>query len=275
MSRLRSPDQTSGDLRFAGEHPDLTLCEQVDPVNQPFAPHPVTWTRDKSQRWWDQSGTRPGFHEHYFSKLFGDSLIRFLDSGGVPIQGRVLDFGCGPGYLLEKLAAKGVDCHGIEFSPEAVETARGRLRAIRSAGTVELVEGIPTPLGDSSFDLVFFLETLEHLLENERTPTVAELARLVRPGGLLVVTVPNQEDLERAQVLCPDCGCEFHPMQHVSSWRPSSLAGLMRDHGFETVKAKEVFLHQRWFIAKLRTAVSPMLGKTLPNLVFVGRRASR
>ena len=247
----------------------------MDPVDQQFAPHPVVWTRDKSRRWWDESTSRTGFHEQYFSRVAGDSLLRFVESAGVALDGRVLDFGCGPGYLLEKLAAKNVDCHGIEFSPEAVEKAQDRLRAAGSPGTVELARGIPTPLEDSGFDVVFFLETLEHLLEDDRRPTVAELGRIVRPGGTVVVTVPNREDLDRAQVLCPDCGCQFHPMQHISSWQSASLAGVMGEHGFETVRSQELFLHSQWVLGRLRTVASALMRKTLPNLVYIGRRTER
>ncbi len=247
----------------------------MDPVHQRFVPHPVLWTREKSRRWWDESTSRTGFHEQYFSKVAGDSLLRFLESSGVSLRGLVLDFGCGPGYLLEKLAARGVECHGIEFSPEAVDKAQNRLGAAGTPRTVELAHGIPTHLMEDCYDLVFFLETLEHLLEDERNPTVAELARIVRPGGAVVVTVPNREDLDRAQVLCPDCGCQFHPMQHVSSWDRVSLAAVMSEHGFETVKAQEVFLHSQWVMGRLRTIVGTWLGRPLPNLVYVGRRSQR
>jgi 2-polyprenyl-3-methyl-5-hydroxy-6-metoxy-1,4-benzoquinol methylase len=247
----------------------------VEPADQQFVPHPVVWTRDKSQRWWDASTSGSAFHQQYFSKIFGDPVLRFVESAGVPLDGRVLDFGCGPGYLLEKLAAKGVDCHGVEFSTESAESARARLRSQGSAGTVEVARGIPTHLPGGSFDLVFFLETLEHLLEEERTPTVAELGRLLRPGGTLVVTVPNREDLDRAEVLCPDCGGRFHPMQHVSSWSSSSLVAVMGGHGFEAVKCEQLTLHRRWLMGKARTLASNMLGRIPPNLVFIGRRTRR
>lgn len=240
-----------------------------------FAPHPVVWTREKSQRWWDASTSRQGFQHQYFSRLAGDLLLRVLRSARVSLEGRVLDFGCGPGYLLEKLAAKGVDCHGIDFSPESVDKARDRLREQGTAATVELARGIPTHLEERSYDAVFFLETLEHLLEEERAPTVAELSRILRPGGTLIVTVPNQEDLDRAQVLCPDCGCQFHTMQHVSSWSSASVAALMDEHGFETVKTRELFLHSRHVLARVQTIASTLQRKAAPNLVYIGRRTQR
>ncbi len=245
----------------------------MEPLDQQFTSHPVVWTREKSRRWWDESTSRTGFHGQYFSRVAGDSLLRVVRSAGVSLDGRVLDFGCGPGYLLEKLAARGVDCHGIEFSPESAEKARQRLGRAGVGATVEVAEGIPTHLADGGFDTVFFLETLEHLLADERAPTVAELARIVRPGGTLIVTVPNREDLDRAQVLCPDCGCQFHPMQHVSSWDRDSVTAVMREHGFETVRCQELLLHSHWVLGKLRTDASRLLRKPLPNLVYIGRRA--
>ena len=245
-------------------------------MNEQFAPHPVVWTRDKSSRWWDESTSGTGFHQQYFSKVAGDSLLRVVRSSGVALGGRVLDFGCGPGYLLEKLAASGVESvNGIDFSPGSVEKARERLKAQGSTGTVELARGLPTQLEAGSFDLVFFLETLEHLLDDERGPAVAELGRIVRPGGTLVVTVPNREDLDLARVLCPDCGCRFHPMQHVSSWQSASVTAMMSQHGFETVKTHELLLHSRWMLGKLRTAANAMLKRPQPNLVYIGRRTGQ
>lgn len=111
---------------------------------------------------------------------------RAIDGLGVA-RGDFLDVGCGAGRLWPFVrdrfdAYTGVDVVSYDGFP-----AEGRfVRADLDAGSV--------PLPDASFDLVASVETIEHLDGPRRF--VGELARLVRPGGALVVTTPNQLSLQ-------------------------------------------------------------------------------
>src|SRR4051794_8776642 len=96
-------------------------------MNIPFSPHPVTWTREKSSRWWNVISSLPAWSKFYFSRMASGPLLAFLRAHRVPIAGRVIDFGCGPGYLLEKLLNHGIACEGVDFSPQSVEATRARL----------------------------------------------------------------------------------------------------------------------------------------------------
>lgn len=95
---------------------------------------------------------------------------------------RVLDLGCGPGNLLDVLAGHG-DVFGSDYSGDALRFCVGRgYRRLFRADFHSL------PLRDASFDLVTCCDVLEHLAEDRRA--IAELARILRPGGLLLATVP-------------------------------------------------------------------------------------
>jgi len=95
---------------------------------------------------------------------------------------RILDVGCGTGGMLKELAAFGLAI-GLDRAPEALARCRRRSGAPLVRGAAE---GLPFPAG--SFDLVTALDLLEHLDDDEAG--LREIARVLRPGGLAVLTVP-------------------------------------------------------------------------------------
>lgn len=112
-------------------------------------------------------------------RVVRDAVERSL--GGLR-EARLLDAGCGGGATLVELADLGTAV-GLEPSPisRAKALARGAAQIID--GSLEAL-----PFGDGAFDLALVLDVLEHLPERSRA--LAELHRVVRPGGALVVTVP-------------------------------------------------------------------------------------
>jgi 2-polyprenyl-3-methyl-5-hydroxy-6-metoxy-1,4-benzoquinol methylase len=104
------------------------------------------------------------------------------------VQGlRVLEIGCGLGAFANYLAEAGATVVAADFSPAAVAYA-SRLLAPRG-GTAVVADVQDLPFEDGAFDLVISLDTLEHVPR----PSVglAELVRVTRPGGRLVITTPN------------------------------------------------------------------------------------
>ncbi len=107
---------------------------------------------------------------------------------GTPPQERVLDGGCGGGFMLNYLRAVS-DCTlvGAELEYHRLRVAREQLadRAIR------LLNGnlYQLPFADDSFDKVILAEVLEHLSDDRAG--LAEVVRVTRPGGLIVISVPN------------------------------------------------------------------------------------
>jgi SAM-dependent methyltransferase len=100
---------------------------------------------------------------------------------------RLLDAGCGSGRTLDDLARYG-QVSGVDLSPEAVAAARRRGHDdVRVARVEEL------PFADATFDVVTCLDVVEHTPDDRAT--LAELRRVTRPGGLMVVTVPAYQAL--------------------------------------------------------------------------------
>lgn len=98
---------------------------------------------------------------------------------------RVLDSGCGPGFLSDLLKKKGVDVQAVDVSRVGVE--RTRARGIE-AQQVDL-DTQSLPFEDGHFEAVVANSNLEHLFYMRRH--IAELARVLRPGGTFIWLVPN------------------------------------------------------------------------------------
>lgn len=242
----------------------------MDPSPQ-FVPHRVAWTREKSARFWDAVSSHLSIDENYFSAMVGSSLVRAVRSEGVDLSGRVLDFGCGLGDLIGRLIEHGVRAEGADFSPSSVARVNQRFEGQPAFGGAHVIASIPTTLPSASFDTIFFIETIEHLLEDDLTATVAELRRLLRTGGTVIVTTPNEEKMGLNEVVCPDCGCIFHRVQHVRTWSPRGLTEFMARSGFERVATRTMYLQDRWWKSLLLARAARFLGKPLPHLIYIGR----
>jgi len=122
----------------------------------------------------------------------------------------VADVACGEGYGSALLARSAASVTGIDASAETVAAARRRYSGPPGLAYVEgRCEALP--LGEASIDLVVSFETLEHL-ENPRA-LIAEAARVLRPGGVLMVSTPNKAIYsDKADYRNP-----FHPSEMYES----------------------------------------------------------
>jgi SAM-dependent methyltransferase len=113
-------------------------------------------------------------------RIIADVVARHLPAAGK--QARVLDLGCGPGNMLDYLVPHG-RVHGSDFSEDALRFCSGRgFRRLFRADFHQL------PLQGECFDLVTCIDVIEHLTDDRRA--IAELVRVLRPGGRLVLSVP-------------------------------------------------------------------------------------
>jgi len=96
---------------------------------------------------------------------------------------KLLDVGCGPGGFLKQLESCSFDAHGLEPVQEAVEAAQ-------QAG-LEVTRGniLTSALTPESYDVVTLWHVFEHL--KDPVPALNKLYRILKPGGILVMTMPN------------------------------------------------------------------------------------
>ena len=236
-----------------------------------FHVHSIDWNREKTGRfwnWWSMRAERTS----YFSRQAGEAVLAFVEERLALSSTRVLDYGCGTGHFTRKLLDRGARTQAVDFSTDSVAQTRVRVGNDPCFDGAVVADGLPLPLPDAGFDVVFALEVIEHLLPADRDPTLAELARLTRLGGHVIITTPNQEDLAAGEQMCPECGCVFHRMQHVSSWSARSLSETMLRHGFATVETRSLLFkpYARW--PRVQDLIATLRGLAKPNLLYIGRR---
>ncbi|MGD9696732.1 MAG: class I SAM-dependent methyltransferase [Thermoleophilia bacterium] len=136
-------------------------------------------------------------------------------------DGRVLDVGCGTGFLLEQLAARGYSGVGVDLSPESVELARARLAELAVGDRLRAEVGSAYEPPEGPFDLITLTDVLEHL-EDPRASLRAAADRLA-PGGLIVVNTPNRRSLPGARRWVAEHGASFitlhlAPIDNWQTW---------------------------------------------------------
>jgi 2-polyprenyl-3-methyl-5-hydroxy-6-metoxy-1,4-benzoquinol methylase len=145
------------------------------------------------------------------------SLTRGLRPGA-----RVLDVGCGRGVLLSGLIAAGCETHGVEISRDAVAGADPRAQ-IRIASRL-----VDAKYPDGHFDLVVLWHVFEHL--PDPVETLCEARRILRPGGRLVIAVPNYSSLQSR--LFREHWFHLDLPRHIYHFPNSALQALLHREGF-------------------------------------------
>lgn len=123
----------------------------------------------------------------WYFRALNRRIVRFLARAGAvaPAGARLLDAGCGTGGLLRDLrrAFPSAELTGLDFSARACALARERTDATVVEGTVTAL-----PFASCSFDAVVSADVVCQVEDGARA--LRELARVVRPGGTVVVNVP-------------------------------------------------------------------------------------
>jgi SAM-dependent methyltransferase len=226
-----------------------------------------------------------------------------VDFGRLRVQpgDRVLDLGCGGGRHAFELLRQGAHVVALDRDATELAGAASMLAAMRTAGeapagaaaTTLHADAYHLPLPDNAFDIVVAAEILEHLTDDERA--IAEIVRVVRPGGMVAVTVPRWWP-ER---ICWALSERYHTVDggHVRIYRRTQLITRLRNatlvpigahhahalhspywwlrclFGSDNDRARLPRLYHRflvydimrrpWWTRQLERLLSPLLGKSL------------
>jgi SAM-dependent methyltransferase len=129
-----------------------------------------------------------------------DSIQAAAAAAGAPVERMraILDFGCGCGRVARHWAAvEGLEIYGCDYNPDLVAWCVANLPNLRATRN-QLAP--PTPYVTGSFDLVYALSVFSHLDEVLQRGWLTEFRRLLRPGGLLVLSVLGERMRHRLSV---------------------------------------------------------------------------
>lgn len=221
--------------------------------------HQIEWTPERIERFWDYYSDNKSLEGTYFASMSGQQLIDYVRKR-IRI-GVAVDIGCGRGDLIGFLLNRRIRAYGMDQSNDSVELVRKRF----SSNALFLGAGDQPPPADTAF----MLEVVEHMDDEALGKALASIRRILKPGGHLIITTPNNEDLDKGKIMCPECGCIFHRMQHVRRWSADTLASYVERHGFEAITCAPYRLGCRVGLMGLLDKIRFRHEK--PNLIYIGR----
>jgi ubiquinone/menaquinone biosynthesis C-methylase UbiE len=159
----------------------------------------------------------PGVLACYERKL---SLLERM----LPGRGRLLDFGCAAALVVEAAAKRGWEAHGVDLGSWALKAA-----AARGVSNIHIGRLADLGFPDGHFDVVYAAQVLEHI--PSPLDELAEMRRVLKPGGLLYLEVPNNRTLP---ILLGLDDFELNlPPQHLNYFTPATLRLLFGRAGFQ------------------------------------------
>jgi SAM-dependent methyltransferase len=137
------------------------------------------------------------------------------------IHGPVLDAGCGPGHWADFLHQQGVDISGVDLVPEFIDTARLRFPQVPfRVASLHVLD-----VADGSLGGVLAWYSLIHLAPAELPRVLAELRRVLRPGGQLLVGFFEGEPGQELN----------HAVTRAYYWSIDRMSSMLQDAGFEVL----------------------------------------
>lgn len=177
------------------------------------------------------------------SDVFVNSEARYRYLAKKSARGaKILNIGVGRGGLESIFMDNDVVVFSLDPDKSIISEMQKKLGSSERA-KVGYSQAIP--FGDCFFDQVVLSEVLEHLEDDSVDQTIAEICRVLRPGGMLLGTVPANEVLANERVICPHCAAIFHKWGHVQSFDEARLARLLTKN-FASVKVvREYFANYK------------------------------
>lgn len=189
----------------------------------------LEWTDENVKRFWDYESQ---FIDNYFSYQVGKNVIGDLFKYFEDAK-TALDYGSGPGFLIPYILEKGIEVTALDFSEDSLKKVNDKYGdESLFKGALGLEEIKKT---GNKFDLIIAVEVIEHLDDDYLEKTMRNISELLSENGIAIMTTPNDEELSKSMVYCPQCDHVFHRWQHERSWSQESLLKYIKEKNMEVV----------------------------------------
>ncbi len=201
-----------------------------------------------------------------------------VDAGvaGITATGSVLDVGSAWGFNVMALGLLGYDVVGMDLVEDQFETGAAIARENETVFKVIGADVSRLPFADASFDAVTMVETFEHVFLEDRLIALNECFRVVRPGGVLVLSTPNFRSLverfkrfagtsswlrSRLPTMCyPEEGTgreNYHPYHYHHPLPDEDIKSMLKDAGFRDVSVS----HFLFMLKNTADLVYPLMSR--------------
>jgi len=230
------------------------------------------------KKYWDYEAQFP---KNFFTYSRSYEIIRQIKSY-LPENCAVLDYGCGPGYLIGPLLEAGFKVAGVDSSTSARQQVTDRFGNDKDfLGSFNQSEINTSGL---QFDAIIVAEVIEHLYDEQLDSLLETLKTLSTPDTRIIFTTPNEETLEDSYIMCPVSGKLFHRWQHVRNWSQASVKSYLDSRNFTVIKSvttdfsvsfitrgKKRPLRLWWYALRNRLKYRARPHKKRPHLLVIAR----
>jgi 2-polyprenyl-3-methyl-5-hydroxy-6-metoxy-1,4-benzoquinol methylase len=181
-------------------------------------------------------------------------------------KGKLLDIGCSSGFVSLPFVKAGWEVYGVDIAKEKLKAAKKKGLKVKEA---DISKGLPYK--NASFDMIFACEVIEHLVDTGRF--LSEVHRVLRKGGVFVITTPNLCSLEnRVRILFGIypiwVNYDLKGGGHIRAYTPKTLKKQMADYGFKIEKhiGNFVPIVPQYFLDDIKFPLYNLTGYLFPNL---------
>jgi len=190
----------------------------------------------------DYYDDNPHYNEQFSSqqnlyRKFAEELLSTLDGLVEPGGKRLLDIGCGGGFLVEAATAVGFQAEGIDANRNMVNWCMDRDMQVQQ-GDVTLLKK-----GSKRYDIIVLSAILEHVLEPKKL--LCDCRGLLSDGGILLIAQASYDGFLPS--LFPWGWYGWQPKEHFWHFTPDSFARLAGESGFSCIRTVRTTLYHPWF----------------------------
>ena len=215
----------------------------------------------------------PGDFEHYaltqgaaMQRRWHETKLELLDWFFIPEKGeKILDVGCGSGVFASRMAELGAEVTAVDSNEKVIDYGRENFERAGLEFRLGLLDELG--LADASCDGAVCLEVVEHVFPEQVERLLADLRRIVRPGGRLLMTTPNYRGLWPAVEWATDVfgrryrrDLALREGRHINLYHRARLRTEVERAGFQ-VERIQTFSTFAWFAATVSHGLAKRLGK--------------
>ena len=220
------------DYFLTQEEFELFQCDQCGLIFTSPRPAPdIIGRYYQSEEYYSHQENQHGLIPRIYEKVKTINLRNKVKMAisGLP-KGRLLDIGCGVGDFLHQIQKQGWEVMGIEPSEEAKTIAKNRL------GFAPLAPSEYSSLEDHSFDVITMWHVLEHV--DDLKSQTKELARLLKPGGRLLIALPNYQSFDCQYY--KDKWAAWDVPRHLNHFSSECLQRIFTSIGFKYIDTQKL-----------------------------------